>query len=107
MIDPLRLVSTDAGIDDCFPIVEPEIVHPWIVQVLRDARPENAAPGVFDNELAFPERFRGKNTATVHARSLYHDAKHAPSVRGASRTGIVLAVGSGFFRSWHKEEGKI
>ena len=39
VIDPLRFIPANCGIDHCFPIVEPKIVHPRIVQFSRNARP--------------------------------------------------------------------
>src|SRR5438105_14511958 len=70
VIDPLRFVSADAGIDHfCF-VIQPEIVSARIVKILRNVRPQNAAPGVFDDEFAFPNRSGGENAAAVDRRSL-------------------------------------
>jgi hypothetical protein len=79
MIDPLRFVSSNRGVDHPFAIANPEKVHPRILLVVGNRRPQNAATSVFDNSFASPKRFPRKNAATMHAGSLYHDAKHAPS----------------------------
>jgi hypothetical protein len=78
MIDPLRFIPANCGIDDRFPIVEPEIVCLHIVLVVGNRRPQNTAASILDDSRPLADRSGGKNTAAVHAGFLYHDAKHAP-----------------------------
>jgi len=70
MIDPLRFVSADGGIDYFSFVVESEIVSARFVEVLRDVRPQNAASGVFNDEFPFSDRLGGENAATVDPRFL-------------------------------------
>ena len=70
MIDPLRFVSTDAGIDHLCLIIQPELVRARIVKIFRNVRPQNAAPGVSDDEFAFPDRSGGENATAVDRRFL-------------------------------------
>lgn len=69
MIDEARFISADRGVDHLFLIIEPEIISALVVDLFRDARPENASPGVFNNARTFADRLRGKNAAAVNARS--------------------------------------
>ena len=68
MIDPLRFVSANRGVDDFFVVIEPEIICLRIVLVLRNGGPQNATTDVLDNFLPFWNRRGRKNAATVNAR---------------------------------------
>ena len=70
MIDPLRFVSADRGIDHFSFVIESKIISARIVKIFRNIRPQNPPPGVFDDEGAFPDRPGGKNAATVDRRFL-------------------------------------
>ena len=70
MIDLLRFVSADAGIDHLCFVIQPEIVSARIVKILRNVRPQNAASGVFNDEFPFSDRLGGENAATVDQRFL-------------------------------------
>ena len=70
MIDPLRFISADAGIDHSFVVIETEIVSARVIEIFRNVRPQNPAPGVFDDERAFPDRSGCENAAAVDRRFL-------------------------------------
>ena len=70
MIDPLRFISANTGIDHSLFVIKTEIVSAWIIEIFRNVRPQNPAASVFDDERAFPDRPGRKNAATVDRRFL-------------------------------------
>jgi hypothetical protein len=86
MIDPARFVAADCGVDHSFSVVKSEIVGAQVVRFLRDARPENAASDVFNDERAFTDGSGGVDTSAVHRR--FADSqifgRAVPGRRGAS-----------------------
>jgi len=68
MIDPARFVAADCGVDHSFSVVESEIIGTQVVRFLRDARPENAASGVFNDERALTDGSGGVDALAVHRR---------------------------------------
>ncbi|MEY2555366.1 MAG: hypothetical protein QOF93_510 [Verrucomicrobiota bacterium] len=102
MIDPPGFVSADGGIDHFFFVIEPEIICARIIEVLRNGRPQNTAPGVFDDARAFADRFGRENAATVHRRFAYFQMFRNVVGIGGARPGSALPLWS--FR--HKMNSK-
>jgi predicted GIY-YIG superfamily endonuclease len=103
MIDPLRLVSADGGVDHFLVVIEPEIICLHIVLVVGNRRPQNAAASILDDSRALADRSGRKNTATVHAgfsdcdrRFFLHQNKlnHAVYTKTASPATLVRVTSS-------------
>lgn len=68
MVDPLRFVSVHRRIDHPFSVADREEIHPRIVEFAGDARPQNSLSGIFNDAVAFSERFRSEHAAAVDGR---------------------------------------
>ena len=66
MIDESRRVPVHRGIDHPFAVTDPEKIHSRIIQLVGNVRPQPPPAGVFNDALAFPEWFPGKNAAAMN-----------------------------------------
>ena len=69
MIDPARVVPANPRVDHYYAAIQTEEECVRVVGVVGHTFPGDAFSGVFDDARLFPDAFRGKNAAPMHAGS--------------------------------------